>query len=361
MRRLLTAQILVIITMALTVIVVADLLGPPMFRTHLHMADPQPGALQEHAQAAFVSAGLSAVLVGLAVACLGALMITVVVAKRLGRALTALTHAAQRVAAGDYSTPVQVSSTAREFDAVAGSFNAMAARLDRTETIRRRLLTDLSHELRTPIAAIAAVAEGLEDEVIEADQATVAMLRLQTQRLARLATDLKDISAAEEGQLGLQLQAQPLLPLVQAAVDTAQPSADKAGVRLRLETVCGREAQVCGEVDATRIGQVMDNLLRNAVHHTPPGGHVLVRLHCEDDHAVITVSDDGHGIDAADLPHVFQRFYRAQTRRHDQGEGTGLGLSISAAIATAHRGALTADSQGLGQGASFHLRLPVTL
>nr|NLI50755.1 HAMP domain-containing histidine kinase [Propionibacterium sp.] len=344
---------LVLVALAATVVGVAAVVGPPEFDRHLALAGHTDPDLIAHGEQAFVSAGLVALGAGLAIAGLGALGATALLTRRIGAALAALAAGAARVAAGDYGTPVALPAD-RELQAVAAGFNAMAAQIASTEATRRRLLTDLAHELRTPLAAIELLLEGLEDGVVPADAATTATLRAQTARLARLATDVRDVSAAEEGRLTLVREPVPLPALLADAVATAAPAAEAGGVRLEADP----PPDVTVAVDRTRIGQALDNLLRNAVQHTPSGRRVRLWADAVGDAVRIGVRDEGAGIAAEDLPHVFERFYRGGDRRHDQGAGSGVGLAISRAIVAAHGGTLTAASDGAGRGAEFVLTLP---
>mgnify|MGYP001166037575 CR=1 FL=1 len=354
--RLFVGQMLVIAAMAITVIAIAAMIGPAAFDHHLMMTgqaeDPETIA---HAEAAFRSAGLTALGWGLVIAGIGATIASLYATSRIGRALQALADGAERVSRGDYTTPIAVPQVGRELDTAAAGFTTMADRLATVESNRRRMLTDLSHELRTPVTTIDLVLEGLEDEVVPLDDATLASLRQQTRRLARLADDLREVSAAEEGRLVLVVAPVPLAELISDAGDACAPAFAAAGVELVVLPV--PDAVVAA--DRARVGQVLDNLLRNAVQHTPAGGRVTLAAECEAGEARISVRDDGHGIASTDLPHVFERFYRGRaSSRRDEGGGSGVGLAISRAIAAAHGGGLTGHSDGPGRGAEFVLRLP---
>ncbi len=353
--RLLVAQVGVVVAMAVSVVGVAAIIGPAAFGQHMLMAGhTQPDVLL-HAGEAFQSAGLTALAVGLTIAAFMALAVSVLATRRIVAGLTALAQGAERVAEGDYATPVTLQRADRELATVAASFNAMAARVADVEATRRRLLTDLSHELRTPLAAIDLVLEGVEDGVVPTDASTLATLRAQTARLARLASDIRQVSAAEEGRLDLRPERVLVADLVAAAVHTAASGCVSGGVRLVVDDDL---PDIAVDVDRARIGQLLDNLLRNAVQHTSARGTVLVWGDAPAGLVRIGVRDNGAGIDPSDLPHVFERFYRGASRRHDEGAGTGVGLAISRAIAAAHGGTLTAASAGLGLGSEFVLTLP---
>lgn len=354
--RLLVGQILVIVAMAVAVVVMAAAIGPGMFDQHLRLAGDggQPETIA-HAEEAFRSAGLTSLAWGLAVAVLGATIASLYATRRIGAALQALADGSVRVSRGDYATPIEMPEVGRELTAVATSFATMADRLATVEANRRRMLTDLSHELRTPVAAIDILLEGVEDGVVPLSPDTIAALRQQTARLARLAGDMGDVSAAEDGRLQLSVEEVELVDLVA----TAQAAAAAGFAADGIEFGVGELPAVRVQVDPERIGQVLDNLLRNARQHTAAGGRVDLTVAVADGQLLLRVRDTGRGIGAHELSHIFERFYRGAAARHDEGAGTGVGLAISRAIAVAHGGSLTATSAGAGTGAEFLLRLPL--
>lgn len=358
--RLVLAQVAVIAAMTVTMVVAALVIGSAVFDQHMHEAGhgEQPQLLA-HAQEAFRSAGLASMGAGFALAVLAAVGASAFVTRRIGRALDALARGADEVAQGHYDQPVVMQPTGRELDAVARTFNAMAGQIAGTEATRRRLLTDLSHEMRTPIAAIQVTLEAVEDGVTPLDDATLATLRAQTRRLERLATDLKDVSAAEEGRLDLRREAVDPADVVRAATGAAAAAYARQGVRLELDIGEDPPARVLA--DPSRLGQVVDNLLRNALQHCTAGDSVRIEVRSRATGTTVAVSDTGSGIAAEHLPHVFERFYRADPGRRREPEsvtGTGVGLSISRAIVSAHGGTLDVRSDGPGRGATFTIALP---
>ncbi len=357
-RRLMVGQSLVLAGMAVTIVVVAILVGPAVFDDHMRQAGHanQPDVLQ-HAQEAFFSAGLLSIGVGLLVAIAGALAVTSVTTARLGRWLTALKRGAERVSSGRYEQPVVLPRTSPELERVADAFNAMSAEIQNTEARRRTLLTDVAHEMRTPLAAIDITLEAVEDGLLSADAGTMATLRAQSRRLARLAEDIRDVSAAEEGHMLLDPGPVSTEALISDVAAQWQRPFREAGVALHMEV----EDSVVVCVDEARVAQVLDNLLANALRHTDKGGHVRLTAAVSGSTAHVSVTDDGEGIDASALPHIMERFFRAdpaRTLREDSG--TGVGLAISRAIARRHGGDLVADSAGLGRGATFTLSLPAS-
>ena len=212
--------------------------------------------------------------------------------------------------------------------------------------------------MRTPLATIEAHLEALEDGVRTLDEPTLAALHGGTQRLHRLAQDISAVSRAEEGQLDSRPVPTHPRVLLESAATAAQDAFDAAQVRLTVDAA-GPLPDV--HVDPERMGQVLANLLENALRHTPAGGAVHLTATRPDNHWVeLDVTDTGEGIAPEHLPHVFERFYQADPARRRQpgSSGSGIGLTISRALVEAHGGGLSAHSAGLGHGATFTIRLP---
>ena len=241
-----------------------------------------------------------------------------------------------------------------EFDQLATAFNGMAERLEASERLRRRLLADIAHEVRTPVATLDAYLEGLEDGVTTLSPRTVEVLHAQVLRLTRLAEDLAAVTHAESGDLRLRTVSTAPAELVAAAVASARERYAAAGVDLTDEVAPGLPDVV---VDRERIGQVLGNLLENALRHTPAGSSVQVAAGPTERGVVLSVSDRGEGIAAEHLPHVFERFYRADDARDRGHGGSGVGLAITKALVEAHGGTITATSEGAGMGARFDVVL----
>ncbi|MFG3577715.1 HAMP domain-containing sensor histidine kinase [Micromonospora chersina] len=354
--RLLAAQILVVLVGAATLGLVAAAVGPAIFHSHLRrVVGPVDPGTAHHVEEAYASASALALAVAIAASLLAALAVSAYLARRLAQPVTQLSAAAADVSRGDYAARVNPPGLGSEFDTVAAAFNTMAARLADAETTRRRLLADLGHELRTPLATIEAYVDAAEDGITVEGEDTWAVLRAQTNRLRRLAEDVVAVSRAEEHQLDLHRRPVPVSELVNAAVAAARPRYAAKGVTLH-EQVAPDAGLI--DADAERMGQVLGNLLDNALRHTPPAGHVSVRATRDNDGVHVSIADTGGGIDARHLPHIFERFYRADTARdRDQG-GSGIGLAVARAIVIQHGGRITAASEGPGKGAKFTVTLP---
>jgi signal transduction histidine kinase len=356
--RLLAAQLLVIAAGTVTLVAAALAAGPPLFRAHLRMA---PGAvspaLERHLDDAFATAAAIALGIGTAAAVVTAVAVSLLITRRLSRPLRDLSAAAATVAAGDYSVRIPAAGLGPELDTLAAAFNTMGAALSATEATRRRLLADAAHELRTPLATVEGFLEALADGVRSPGQETWDVMAAQTARLRRLADDIALVSRAEEGQLPMTRVMVAPADLVAGAAEAAQPGYAVKGVRLTARADGGLPPV---SADPDRIGQVLAGLLANALRHTPPGGSACVSAAALPGGAGvrITVTDTGDGIASEHLPHVFERFYRADPARDAAHGGSGIGLAIARALVTAHGGTLTAVSAGPGAGASFTITLP---
>lgn len=273
----------------------------------------------------------------------------VLMARRVSEPVAELTHAAGRLAAGDLSQRVDHTGQG-EIGALAQSFNDMARRLEEIDVSRQRLISDVAHELRNPIGALQGNLEAAQDGVLPLDDFMVASLVSETRHLGQLVRDLQDVNLAELQELRIHPQAMDLYEL--CAHVSATYRAMSPGHELRC---IGSGAIVYA--DGLRIRQVVENLIKNALTHTEPGGTVTVAVETDQDRVRLTVTDTGMGITKRDLPHVFDRFWRADSSRTRTTGGTGLGLSICQAIVDAHGGRLTVASEP-GVGTTFAATLP---
>ena len=269
--------------------------------------------------------------------------------RRLVVPLDDLLKAAERVGQGDYSVRVQEKGP-REMRSLAGAFNSMASRLNITNEQRRNLLADVTHELGTPLTVVRGNLEGMLDGVYPADEANLRLLLEETNMLARLVEDMRTLALAESGALHLRKEATDLSMLIRDTMAAFQSKADTAGVSLTVETT-GELPWL--ELDPGRIRQVLSNLVANALRYTPPGGAIKVLYWQAENKALIDVQDSGPGIPEAELPHVFERFYKST----DSG-GMGLGLAIARHLVEAHGGTITAESKP-GRGATIKISLPL--
>lgn len=356
----LTASLgLVVLAGGVTLLGVALGVAPQIFQSHLRMAPGAPiePAVQVHVDEAFATAILTSLGVALPVALLTAFAVVWLVARRLGRSVASVAAAADRVAGGDLRARVEAPAIGPEFARLAAAFNAMAGQLAETETTRRRLIGDLAHELRTPLASLEATVEAVVDGVLPADGVTLATLRDQTARLQHLVADMAAVSRAEERQLDLHPQRVDLSVLATEAVAAVAARYAAAGVRIDVDVDVAGGAPVV-RADPQRLSEALANLLDNALRHTPTRGAVRVVVGADPGRAMVDVTDTGEGFDPSQAERIFERFYRGDASRTRTSAGSGIGLTIARAIVEAHAGTLSAMSGGPGAGSTFHLRLP---
>jgi signal transduction histidine kinase len=283
-----------------------------------------------------------------------ALLLARWMARGMTQPLRDMAAAVRRMEVGDYTARVHTSSR-DEVGQLAQAFNRMSAELENLERSRRDLVANVSHELKTPIAAIRAHLENLADGVEEPDRRTLQVMLLQTERLGRLVDQLLDLSRLESGEVLLDRAVMPLAPLVSRVFSEISVGRSVADVRLQGDVHEDLEVRA----DPERIHQVLFNLVDNAVRFTPPGGEVRITARPQDDRVVVTVADTGVGIPEEHLPRLFERFYRVDPSRSRSGDdaGTGIGLAIARSVVEAHGGRIVAESIP-GHGSAFTFDLP---
>lgn len=354
--RLIVAIAVVLVAAGVTTWLVAGLVGPGAFHDHLVEGGARTGEeAVAHAELAFEEASGRALAVGMLMGAVAALAMSLLIARRLGASLAHLARAAHDIAGGSLEARVPDPRMGGEFEELAAAFNQMAVRLEASEQLRQRLLSDVAHELRTPVATMNAYLESLEDGVEELSPEVVAMLRGEGARLARLSDDLAAVTQAESGAVSLDREPHAASGLIADAVARARQRYAEAGVVL--EGAADADLPRVN-VDGERLAQVLGNLLDNALRHTPAGGRVTVHARRSGRGIAIAVADTGVGIDAAHLPFVFERFYRVDEARDRARGGSGVGLAIVKALVEAHGGAVEAASPGVGHGATFTVTLP---
>ena len=352
--RLLLAIVAVVLVGGATAWAVGSIIGPALFHEHMQRITGTAESATEHAERAYSTAAALSLSVALLAALAASAAVSLFLARRIRRSLAPLGVAARRVADGEREVRVAPPGIGPEFDELAEAFTAMAADLAHIEETRTRMLADLAHEMRTPVSVLAGYLEAIADGVEIADGPTIAMLREQAGRLARLSEDVALVTTAEDGRLTLERRIVDLDTVVRDAVAQASGRYADSGVGLAVDSRPGALATA----DADRLGQVVTNLLDNARRHTAAGGQVRVVVTARADAVAVDVIDTGEGIAAEHLPRVFDRFYRVDDARDRAHGGSGIGLAIALAIARAHGGTLSAASAGPGSGSTFTLRLP---
>ena len=287
------------------------------------------------------AAGLAALL---------ALLAGLAVARRITRPVERIITVTRAMGAGDRAARVGPVAAPGELRELATSFDQMADTLDRQEQLRRDLVADVAHELRTPVAILQAGHEALLDGVAEPTPDQLTSLRDEVLRLARMVDDLQTLAAADAATLQLALRRCDLAEVAAAATDSLAGRFETAGL-----TVERRLTPASVMADPRWLHQVITNLLTNALKFTPAGGRVTVQCAARGPSAVLRVTDTGAGIPAGELPHIFERFWRG--RQAAQTSGSGIGLAVAAELARAHDGQLTASSQP-GRGTEMTLTLP---
>ncbi len=265
-----------------------------------------------------------------------------------------MTRASERIAAGHFEERVPVAGD-DEIAALARSFNRMAEELAQVEARRRRLIGDVAHELRTPLTAIRGYMEALMDGVLPAEEDTFKLVHQEAGRLNRLVDDLQELSRIEAGAIPLHLQAVSVADALETVRKRLQPQFTEK--KLQLDIQPAADLRVLADPD--RLTQILTNLLTNALRYTPAGGRVWVTCRRVGHEVEICVADTGIGISKEALPHIFERFYRADPARSRQhGEGSGIGLTVVRHLVEAQNGRVWVESEGEGKGSRFYLRLP---
>lgn len=293
------------------------------------------------------------------------IVLSFLLVRRLTRPLEELKLAAERVKEGNYTQRVVPPKSQDELGQLAQTFNEMAqtiesdmSELRRQDQVRRDLIANIAHDLATPLTAIQGFSEALADDVISEPAArheTAQRIGREVQRLRRLVADIQNMSSLEAGRTQLDLAPLDMHALVDETLFVIEPECEQAGITLHNEIVPNPPPVLA---DSDRIAQVLLNLLDNARRHTPAGGTISVSAAIDGNALSVWVTDTGSGISAEDLPHIFERFYRADRSRTGATGGSGLGLSIVRAIISAHGGTIRAESTP-GQGTRIIFTLPL--
>jgi len=283
------------------------------------------------------------------------LVVGAIISRGLVAPLQRLAAAARAVAGGDLGQQVRVEGST-EVAEVSRAFNEMTAALEEGEELRQNLMADVAHELRTPLSVLQGNLRALLDDVYSLEKSEIARLYDETRLLSRLVDDLRELAQAEAGQLSFNLRPTDVGDVIRATVTNFEPAVESKEIHLTANVVNDLPPVLA---DPDRVGQVLRNLLTNALRHTPKGGQVTVSAGQSEDVVEIVVTDNGEGIAPEDLPCVFDRFYRGDRSRSRAEGGAGLGLAIVRAMVKAHGGRVSVASDGLGQGSTFSFTLPL--
>jgi signal transduction histidine kinase len=356
--KLFLSHLVVVIIGGAVLIAAAQLHASTAMVRHIARLDDAVGddpVLKEEMRDSFMTAVNETMIVAAVVAFLSAIVFSSYVARRIVGPVQQMMRASQRIAGGEYHERMPVTGS-DELAALGHAFNHMASVIEQTEQRRLELIGNVAHELRTPLSGIQVMMEGLIDGVLPADSATYADFEREIKRLQRLVYDLQELSRVEAGQVALSLEPNDIRALIQSVADRLRPQFVDKAVELELDLANDIPPV---PVDTDRMMQVFVNLIGNALHFTPSGGHVRVQLEKRDRRVHVQIQDTGIGIQAEHLPHIFERFYRVDKSRSRAGGGSGIGLTITKHLVEAHGGTISVTSPGLNQGSTFTVTLPI--
>ncbi len=290
-----------------------------------------------------------------------AFVVSLFVSRKVVAPVQAMTVASQRIADGHYSERVPalkgfVGVAQDELSHLAINFNQMAERLEQTEIMRRQLLADVAHELRTPLTTIKGSMEGLIDGVLTPETETYQHIYQEADRLQRIVLDLEELSRVEAGVYALKLESVAISQLIETVVKRLGWQYEEKGVKMEIRLP---EDLPPVMADQDRIGQVLINLVGNALQYTPTGGRVTISGEISGAELKMNIADTGIGIASEHLPYIFDRFYRVDKSRSRAYGGSGIGLTIARHWVEAHGGRIWAQSDGIGKGSTFIFTIPL--
>jgi signal transduction histidine kinase len=360
--KLMASYLIVIVVGMITLAVATESVVPTAFNRHLLRMQQMMGQMEANPLAGdlftnFRLAVTEALFIATVAALISAVLVSLFVSQRVVTPIRQMMQASRHVAAGHYRERVPVASQ-DELGQLAASFNQMAEDLEQIEAMRRDLIANVAHELRTPLSSIKGYMEGLIDGVIPAQAETYQQVYREADRLQRLVSDLQELSRVEAGAFELQRHPVALPDLIRQIAARLRPQFEEKGVSLKLDLPVTLPAVLA---DEDRLSQILVNLIGNALQYTPAEGVVTIVARTEAGRLVVTITDTGLGIPAEHLPHLFTRFYRVDKSRSRAGGGSGIGLTIARHLVEAHGGQIWAESQGERQGSTFGFSIPLYL
>ncbi len=362
--KLFLSYVLVLLVVVILTAILLNLTVPNAFFRHLDperqlMREMMRIGIQKIAMGNFRAAVFDAFSFAVVAAIFAAILISLWMSRVIAAPVKEIAKVSRRIAEGHYSDRVNagLNHTEEELDEVSSlglHFNQMAESLEHTETMRRQLMADVSHELRTPLTAIRGTAEGLIDGVISPDEDTFETILQESERMQRLVDDLQELSSVEAGQYQLQMTDFLLSDLFKKVEKRFSKQVKEKLVSLFLP----EENDWKVFADESRIDQVLQNLVGNAVKYSSTGGSIWIMAERKEGSTCISVKDDGTGIEPEQLERIFTRFYRVDTSRSRESGGSGIGLTIARHWVEAHGGKIWAESEGLGKGSTFLFTIP---
>jgi signal transduction histidine kinase len=274
-------------------------------------------------------------------------------ADRISKPLSELTLATSHISGGEYGKQVKVKG-GKEVEELGDAFNALSLSLERNEVLRKNMIADISHELRNPLAAQRGYLEALQDGVIDLKPEAIDVLAKNNNLLSRLVEDLQQLSLVDAGQVKLDLMPVNMEEILGSAASGFEHDLTDKGITLTMDVEGGLPAAAA---DQGRVSQILGNLLANSIQYTPQGGAIALTAKRQGEEVLVSVSDNGPGIEEAELPFIFERFHRIDRSRTRDTGGTGLGLSIAKGLVEAHGGRMWAESEA-GRGTTISFTLP---
>ncbi len=314
----------------------------------LYLKDRKRSALEK----IFLSSVNRSITLAAIISVLGAILLTAIYSRRTLNPIQEITSAAEKIKRGDLDQEVKVTSR-DEVGELASAFNSMAEELKQQERLRKNMVSDVAHELRSPLTKSHGYLEAIKEGSMEPEEKVIDSLYRNSKLLKKLVDDLHDLAMAEAGNLNLEKQPVLLDDIISRAVESINVSLEEGDLELDIDS----SEEVLLNVDPDRIHQVLQNLLDNAINHSDPGGQIKITTRLKEESIEVSVSDNGEGIPEKDLPHIFNRFYRVDHSRSRGTGGTGLGLTISKELVEAHGGSIDVRSER-GKGTTFSFSLP---
>ena len=358
-RKIFTSHLIIVGVGVVVLLITARLQAPYALRQHIQQMEHLFGEnefLRENLMNTFQAVLNEVILIAALGALLAAVIVSSFVAWRIVSPIRSMIKTVVQIADGDYRQRAHFVWD-DELGELARNFNRMAEALHSTETRRVELIGNVAHELRTPLASMRSLIEGVIDGVLPADFSTYSAVQSELSRLQRLVGDLENLSQAEAGQIKLNIRKFDLKELLDHVVLKLKPQFLEKQIKLETELT---ETKLLVQADWERLQQVLINLLGNALQYTPPGGTVRIHAETIGDEVICSVEDSGIGLTENNIAQIFERFYRVDKSRSRAGGGSGIGLTIAHHIIKAHGGSLKAESSGANRGSRFYFILPKT-
>lgn len=356
-RKIFVSHLIIVGVGVVVLLITARLQAPYALRQHIQQMEHLIGEseyLRENLINTFQVALNEVILIAALSALLAAVIVSSFVAWRIVSPIRSMIKTVVQIADGDYRQRAHFVWD-DELGELARNFNRMAAALHSTETRRIELIGTVAHELRTPLASMRSLMEGVIDGVLPGDFSTYSAVQTELSRLQRLVGDLENLSQAEAGQIKLDIQEFDLNDLLEHLILKLKPQFTEKQIVLEAHL---SQTELKVHADWERLQQVLINLLGNALQYTPSGGTVRIYAEGRDEEAICSVEDSGLGLTESDIDHIFERFYRVDKSRSRVGGGSGIGLTIAYHIVKAHGGSLKAESPGPNRGSRFSFILP---